>query len=258
MKEAISKRGTVLYLTGNKAAANAARDLPRGQLIMADETAATASSPFNPLELASEITIAWLNNPNNRVTPEDVPTFLRNMHATINELVTGPAVEEAPSGQAHTPAVSPRSSIKPDFLISLIDGKPYKTLKRHLSRHGLTPAEYRQRYSLRADYPMTAPNYSEMRRETARRIGLGNKSRNNEPSGSEVGDGAPAVEAAAPAARKARALKAGASADASISQTSASKESRTRKSAGKGGPPSTARGERSERPARKAKAETTS
>ena len=57
----------------------------------------------------------------------------------------------------------------------MIDGKPYKTLRRHLSTYGLTPEEYRARYGLKSDYPMVSPNYSEARRAMAKRIGLGRK-----------------------------------------------------------------------------------
>jgi predicted transcriptional regulator len=60
----------------------------------------------------------------------------------------------------------------------MIDGKPYKTLRRHLSRHGLSPEEYRQRYNLKSDYPMVAPTYSESRRAMAHKIGLGARGRN--------------------------------------------------------------------------------
>jgi predicted transcriptional regulator len=62
-----------------------------------------------------------------------------------------------------------------DHILSLIDGKPYQSLKRHLSKHGLTPEQYRARYRLKADYPITAPAYSERRRALAQRIGLGAK-----------------------------------------------------------------------------------
>lgn len=75
-----------------------------------------------------------------------------------------------------TPAVSVRKSLaSPDHILSMIDGKPYKSLKRHLSGHGLTPAEYRARYGLKSDYPMVAPGYSAQRREVAKRLGLGRK-----------------------------------------------------------------------------------
>jgi predicted transcriptional regulator len=135
------------------------------------------------IELATEITIAWLGNPNSRPAAEDVPTFLRNIHATVSELAGAPADApedgaHAPAQPEHVPAVTARRSLaSKDHIISLIDGKPYKTLRRHLSTHGLTPAEYRQRYNLKADYPRVAPNYSEARRAMAHKIGLGQKGR---------------------------------------------------------------------------------
>jgi predicted transcriptional regulator len=134
------------------------------------------------LELATELTIAWLGNPNVRATAEEVPAFLRTMHGTLAELA-GSAGSSAPSEEApaYTPAVSPRGSVKRDHIISLIDGKPYKTLKRHLAGHGLTPADYRQRYGLKPDYPMVAPSYSEQRREMAKKIGLGRKAGTKAP-----------------------------------------------------------------------------
>lgn len=57
----------------------------------------------------------------------------------------------------------------------MIDGMPYRSLRRHLNAHGLTAAEYRARYNLKSDYPMVAPNYSEQRRAIAVRLGLGRK-----------------------------------------------------------------------------------
>lgn len=138
---------------------------------------------LHPVELAAELTIAWLGNPNNRCTAEEVPTFLRTMHATITELSgtsNAPAEvpEETPAEQEFTPAVTVRKSLASrDHIISLIDGKPYKTLKRHLSGHGLTPEQYRQRYNLKPDYPMVAESYSTARREMAKKIGLGSKGR---------------------------------------------------------------------------------
>lgn len=138
---------------------------------------------LNAVELATELTIAWLGNQNNRVQPDDVPQFLRTMHATVTELAGGnsdasePAEEAAPA-EEFTPAVSVRKSLaSKDHIISMIDGKPYKTLKRHLSRHGLTPDEYRRRYNLRPDYPMVSESYSQARRDMAKKIGLGQKGR---------------------------------------------------------------------------------
>ncbi|MDP1027091.1 MucR family transcriptional regulator [Sphingomonas sp. KR1UV-12] len=127
--------------------------------------------------LAAELTAAWLSNPNNRVNSEDVPAFLTKMHVTVQQLSgTSQAAAEPPSAPGYTPAVSVRKSLaSPDHIISMIDGKKYKTLKRHLSTNGLTPDEYRERYGLKADYPMVAPAYGEARRAMAVKIGLGRK-----------------------------------------------------------------------------------
>jgi predicted transcriptional regulator len=136
----------------------------------------------NPLELATDVTIAWLANPNTRATASDVNEFFVGMHETARRLASAPEqaqgqqeqqVEPAPK---YTPAVSVRKSLaSDDHIISLIDGKPYKTLRRHLSGHGLTPEQYRERYKLPADYPMVARSYSEKRREMAKTLGLGRK-----------------------------------------------------------------------------------
>jgi len=132
------------------------------------------------IALAADLTIAWLGNGNTRVDADDVPQFLRSVHQALAEL-SAPALPEAEPGDASdaaAPAVSVRKSLaSKDHILSLIDGKPYKSLKRHLSNHGLTPDEYRARFGLRADYPMVAPNYAQMRRDFALKIGLGSKGR---------------------------------------------------------------------------------
>ena len=135
------------------------------------------SDDNNIVELATELTIAWLSNQNTRVASEDVPTFLRSMFDAVSGLNTAAAPAEAPTDETtYTPAVSVRKSLaSKDHIISLIDGKPYKTLRRHLAGHGLTPDDYRARYGLKADYPMVSENYSEARRDMAKKIGLGRK-----------------------------------------------------------------------------------
>jgi len=139
---------------------------------MADEATDT-----NAVELATELTIAWLGNPNTRISAEEVPAFLGKMHDTVSALLGSTAPQpEAQGDTEHTPAVSVRKSLSSkDHIISMIDGRPYKTLRRHLATHGLTPAEYRDRYGLKPDYPMVAENYSESRRAMAKKIGLGRK-----------------------------------------------------------------------------------
>lgn len=159
------------------------------------------SDDIDSVTLATELTIAWLGNSNTRASAEDVPAFLQSMHAAVSSLSTGSA-ETAPAADepAYEPAVSSRKSLaNPDFILSMIDGKPYRALKRHLTTNGITPDQYRERYGLKSDYPMVAPSYSEARRAMAHKIGLGSKGRQ-----------AKAAQPAAPAkpGRKPRAAKA--------------------------------------------------
>ncbi|MDF2494024.1 MucR family transcriptional regulator [Sphingomonas sp.] len=159
------------------------------------------SADINAVELATELTIAWLSNPNTRASSDEVPGFLHKMHEAVNQLSTNTqiATDEEPVGE-YTPAVSVRKSLaSKDHIISMIDGKPYKTLRRHLAGHGLTPAEYRQRYGLKPDYPMVAENYSEARRAMAKKIGLGRKPGMTR-KGNEAGGAKRGRKPAAPAA----------------------------------------------------------
>lgn len=131
------------------------------------------------IALAAELTAAWLANPNTRPEADAVPAFLASMHAALVKLdapAEGDQRPEAPTEAEYPPATTARKSLaSPDQIISMIDGKPYRTLRRHLSSNGLTPEEYRARYNLKSDYPMVAPAYSEARRAMAKRIGLGRK-----------------------------------------------------------------------------------
>jgi predicted transcriptional regulator len=110
---------------------------------------------------------------NNTVASHDLSGLIRSTKIALSESA---AELEAPAAEAFTPAISVRRSLaSPEHIISLIDGKPYKTLKRHLSSQGLTPDEYRSRYDLPANYPMVAPDYAAHRRDIAQKIGLGNR-----------------------------------------------------------------------------------
>ncbi|MDY0959451.1 MucR family transcriptional regulator [Sphingomonas sp. CFBP8993] len=131
----------------------------------------------NAVELATELTIAWLGNPNTRTSSEEVPAFLNKMHETVSSLLgAAPQSADVEAPTEYVPAVSVRKSLaSKDHIVSMIDGKPYKTLRRHLATHGLTPEEYRDRYGLKSDYPMVAESYSESRRAMAKKIGLGRK-----------------------------------------------------------------------------------
>ncbi len=111
---------------------------------------------------------------NYSVAVSDLPLLISNVHGALIGL--GERKEEpAPRPE---PKVSIRSSIKPDYIVCLEDGKKLKMLKRHLMTHySMTPDEYRQKWGLNADYPMVAPNYAEQRRTLAKKIGLGTKRR---------------------------------------------------------------------------------
>lgn len=188
---------------------------------------------LNAVELATEITIAWLNNPNNRVGADDVPAFLRSVHATVNDLATSASAAETAgdSSPEYTPAVSVRRSLaSKDHILSLIDGKPYKTLTRHLTRHGLTAEQYKERYGLKSDYPMVAENYAAHRRELAKRIGLGRR-----PAQAAVTDApAEAGATAAQAEKKAgRGRPAAASGDAARAKATRAKAAPKTKAAPK-------------------------
>ena len=151
---------------------------------MADDT-----SDLNAVELAVELTIAWLGNPNTRSNAEDVPAFMGKMHDTVQQLMGSNTADAAPEpAQDYVGKVTARKSLaSKDHIISMIDGKGYKTLRRHLKTNGLTPEQYRERYNLKPDYPMVAENYSESRRAMAKQIGLGRK------PGQRKGEAAPAA-----------------------------------------------------------------
>jgi predicted transcriptional regulator len=124
------------------------------------------------ITLTADIVSAHVSN--NSVAVSDLSNLIRSVHGALTGL--GAKVEEPPVRQE--PKVSIRSSVKPDYIVCLEDGKKLKMLKRHLMTHyQMTPDEYRQKWGLNSDYPMVAPNYAEQRRSLAVRIGLGTKRR---------------------------------------------------------------------------------
>jgi predicted transcriptional regulator len=142
------------------------------------------------ISLASEIVSAFVAN--NSIKSQEVANLIRETHGALAAL-GAPQAAEAAAEPVFAPAVGVRKSLASrDHILSLIDGKPYKTLKRHLSRHGLTPVQYRERYGLPKTYPMVAPAYSEARSEVAKKLGLGQRAR---AARAEAGAAAPAKPA---------------------------------------------------------------
>jgi predicted transcriptional regulator len=120
-------------------------------------------------ELTAEIVSAYVSY--NQITPPDLGTLVGAVASELRKVST--TVEQPPESKP-APAVPVRRSIRPDHLVCLVCSKPQKTLKRHLSAaHGLTPAQYRERFELKADYPMIAPSYAQQRSKLAVQIGLG-------------------------------------------------------------------------------------
>jgi predicted transcriptional regulator len=132
---------------------------------------------------------------NNTVSSEDLPALIQSTRTALS----GPLAPAEPVATEYSPAVTVRKSLgSKSHIVSMIDGKAYKTLKRHLSTNGLTPDEYRARYSLPKDYPMIAPEYSEQRREVAKRLGLGRKPANADGGAAAAVGGAAPLAAPAP------------------------------------------------------------
>ena len=128
---------------------------------------------LNHIALTADLVSAYVSN--NHVQAADLPTLIAGTYAALTGLTQGGA-SEAPAIEKPTPAQI-KKSITPDALISFEDGKPYKTLRRHLTIKGLTPEAYRAKHGLPGDYPMTAARYSEQRSALAKSLGLGQRRR---------------------------------------------------------------------------------
>jgi predicted transcriptional regulator len=143
------------------------------------------------LTLTADIVAAHVSN--NPVAVGDLPRLIGDVYAALGGL----GVKAEPV-QLQRPAVSVRSSVKPDFIVCLEDGKKLLMMKRHLKTdHQMTPSQYRAKWQLSSDYPMVAPNYSERRRTLAHQIGLGRRN-----TGKAVVAKAHSKDAATPAATR--------------------------------------------------------
>jgi predicted transcriptional regulator len=130
-----------------------------------DETA----SANNLTELTADIVSAYVAK--NHVQANDLANLINTVHSALCNV--GQPQDAAPE-KPQAP-MSWKKAIKPDYITSFEDGKQYRSMKRHLGRYGLTPQQYREKWGLPKDFPMVAPNYSAVRSEMARRLGLGTK-----------------------------------------------------------------------------------
>ncbi len=125
------------------------------------------------IELTAEVVAAYVSK--NHVRAAELPELISTVHASLASMGSAPVAEPEPAKLV--PPVSIKKSVHDDYLISLEDGKQYQSLKRHLTKRGLTPAEYRTKWGLPHDYPMVAPAYSARRSELAKSTGLGSQGR---------------------------------------------------------------------------------
>jgi predicted transcriptional regulator len=145
------------------------------------------------IDLAADIVSAYVSN--NSLPAADLPQFLANIYQALVGVANGGAMERA--AEAPAPAVPVKKSVTPDYIVCLEDGRKFKSLKRHLrTAYGMTPEEYRARWSLPYDYPMVAPNYAQARSELAKSMGLGQSRRKGGPAGGGPRGGRRAKKAA--------------------------------------------------------------
>ena len=124
------------------------------------------------VELAAEVVASYVAR--HAVPPAEMPVLIETVHGALANLV---APESGVPTRPLRPAISVRKSVTDTHVVSLEDGKPYKTLTRHLAKLGMTPAEYRTKWNLPANYPVVAPAYTRARSAQAKSMGLGSRLR---------------------------------------------------------------------------------
>jgi predicted transcriptional regulator len=127
------------------------------------------------LPLVTEVLAAKLSN--GKTPSSEVAPLIQSVYQVLHELRINGTPAELPE-----PAVPIKRSVMPDYIVSLEDGRKFKSLKRHLrASYDMTPDQYRRRWGLPADYPMTAPNYAKKRSQLAKNAGLGTRGRLKRP-----------------------------------------------------------------------------
>jgi len=132
------------------------------------------------LNLTGEIVSAYVSN--NSVPTGELPILLHNVHAALVSLHVGGSLQARNETYDKPTASQIRKSVSPDGIVSFVDGKTYKTMKRHLTTNGLDPESYRTRFGLPSDYPMVAPSYAAQRSALAKSIGLGRPRGHDKPA----------------------------------------------------------------------------
>ena len=108
----------------------------------------------------------------NQIASDQLGTLIATVHQALSGLR-----KPAPGTETErTPAVPIRRSVSANYVVCLECGWRAKMLRRHLQvSHGLNPQDYRSRWKLAPDHPLTAPAYSEKRSALAKQLGFGQK-----------------------------------------------------------------------------------
>ena len=161
------------------------------------------SSHDDYVTLTADIVSAYVSN--NSIPTSELGNLLASVHAAVSGLAAGgSSASKQDEIEKPTPAQI-KKSITPEALISFEDGKPYKTLKRHLTLRGLSPEAYRAKHGLPVDYPMTAASYSEQRSKLAHALGLGSNRKGQTQAAPKAAESEETVSEAAPEAKPKRA-----------------------------------------------------
>lgn len=127
--------------------------------------------PANLMKQTQEIVSAYASR--NAISPEGLTDLIDKVHRKLLSLNNS---EEAEPEIELKPAVPIKKSITPEYIVCLEDGKRFKSLKRHIRAHyNLSPEQYREKWGLKPNYPMVAPNYTVQRSNLAKDMGLGRK-----------------------------------------------------------------------------------
>ena len=130
----------------------------------------TPKTDMTLVDVTAEIVAAYVSH--NAISSSDLGKLIADVYSAVN----GTTLPAQPTpGPAQVPAISIRKSITPDYIVCLEDGKKFKSMKRHLDKLGMTPAQYRAKWNLPPDYPMVAASYSARRSDLAKTNGLGRK-----------------------------------------------------------------------------------
>ena len=128
------------------------------------------------------------------LAPKDVQKFMRDLSVTLVECVNdvssaiGPEIgnSEGKKGSIYdqfpnlprTPALPIEKSVTEDKLYCLFDGKGFTMLARYLrSKYKMEPAQYREYWNLKDDYPMVTRGFKESKSKKAKSQGFGKGSR---------------------------------------------------------------------------------